>query len=83
VVLPEFHGFDPDGPFRDVYALVEERARAAGARVVDVTGAFDGVDPSTVWVAANDVHPNAKGHRIIADALAGPIAAALAEGSPQ
>ncbi|MBZ0268480.1 SGNH/GDSL hydrolase family protein, partial [bacterium] len=69
VVLPEFHDFTPDGPFTDVYAQVARRATQAGARVIDATEAFAGTDPSTVWVAYNDVHPNAKGHRIIAGAI--------------
>lgn len=69
VILPEFHDFTPDGPFADVYARVGRRAAQAGARVLDVTGAFAGTDPSTIRVAYNDVHPNAKGHRIIAEAI--------------
>ncbi|MGQ0722630.1 MAG: SGNH/GDSL hydrolase family protein [Candidatus Eiseniibacteriota bacterium] len=64
VVLPEFHEFP--GPFAEVYERVKRAAAAAGATVIDLTGAFDGVDPSTVWVARNDVHPNAKGHALIA-----------------
>jgi lysophospholipase L1-like esterase len=64
VLLPEFHEFP--GPFAEVYAQVRAAAAAAGANVVDLTGAFDGVEPSTVWVARNDVHPNAKGHSLIA-----------------
>ena len=70
VILPEFHGFEPDGPFVDIYRQVAARARRAGARVLDVTAAFRGVDPATVWVAYNDVHPNARGHALIAEAIA-------------
>jgi lysophospholipase L1-like esterase len=67
VVLPEFHAFP--GPFGDVYARVAADAQEAGAIVVDVTGAFAGEDPATTWVAHNDVHPNAKGHALIARAV--------------
>jgi hypothetical protein len=67
VVLPEFHAFP--GPFADVYARVAADARDAGALVVDVTGAFSQEDPATTWVARNDVHPNAKGHALIARAV--------------
>ena len=69
VVLPEFHGFDPEGPFADVYRRVAEEARADGATVVDLVPAFAGVDPAEIRVAYNDVHPNARGHAIIAEAI--------------
>jgi lysophospholipase L1-like esterase len=67
VVLPEFHEFP--GPFAEVFTQVRSAATEAGATVVDVTGSFDGVDPSTIWVARNDVHPNARGHALIARAI--------------
>lgn len=67
VVLPEFHSFDDT--FGEVFSRVTALAEAAGATVVDGTGAFGSVDPSSVWVAYNDVHPNAKGHAIIARAI--------------
>ncbi len=69
VVLPEFHGFAPDGPFRDVYARVAREAREAGAEVVDVVPAFADEDPAAIRVAYNDVHPNARGHAVIAAAV--------------
>lgn len=75
VILPEFHSFDSQGPFRDVYAQVTARAAQAGARTLDATPAFAGTDPASVWVAYNDVHPNATGHAIIADAIAKELAA--------
>lgn len=69
VVLPEFHGFAPDGPFAGVYARVAREARDAGAIVVDAVPAFAGEDPAAVRVAYNDVHPNAHGHAVIAEAV--------------
>jgi lysophospholipase L1-like esterase len=69
VVMPEFHQFGDDNPFVDVYDYAKRAAADAGAIVVDVTGDFKGEDPRTIWVAPNDVHPNAKGHAIIADAI--------------
>jgi len=67
VILPEFHEFP--GPFVDVFDRVKAMAEADGAIVVDATEAFHGVDPATIPVAHNDVHPNAKGHAIIARAI--------------
>ena len=69
VILPEFHGFDPEGPFEEIYARVAGLAEAAGARVVFAVDDFRGVDPATIRVAVNDVHPNARGHAIIARAI--------------
>jgi lysophospholipase L1-like esterase len=69
VVLPEFHNFDEHNPFSNVYEEVKRTAAQAGAVVVDVTGDFRGQDPSSIWVAYNDVHPNAKGHAIIAEGI--------------
>jgi lysophospholipase L1-like esterase len=83
VILPEFHDFAPDGPFEAVYALVAREAREAGAQVVDVTGAFRDTDPKSVWVAYNDVHPNARGHAIIADAIALAVDPARLAGGPE
>jgi lysophospholipase L1-like esterase len=69
VVLPEFHDFDPGGPFAEVYAIVKREAAEAGAIVVDSVPAFANLEPSTLWVAPNDVHPNAAGHAVIARAI--------------
>ena len=68
VVLPEFHSFEP-GALDEVYRRVTALAAESGAIVVDATTAFHGVDPATIRVAYNDVHPNAKGHAIIAEAI--------------
>jgi lysophospholipase L1-like esterase len=67
VLLPEFHEFP--GPFDDVFARVKAAAGGAGATVIDATGAFAGVPPASIWVAHNDVHPNAAGHARIARAI--------------
>ncbi|MCO6485390.1 MAG: hypothetical protein J5I41_06380 [Saprospiraceae bacterium] len=40
-----------------------------GYRVIDLTGIYDGRDPQSLYVAPNDRHPNAEGHRLFARAL--------------
>jgi lysophospholipase L1-like esterase len=54
-------------------ALIAEQteiAERAGFTVLDVSAAYAGVDaPETLWVARWDRHPNARGHRMLADAL--------------
>ena len=62
-------GFDAEGPFEEVYERVADLTRAAGATVVSAVPAFRSVDPATIRVAVNDVHPNARGHAIIARAI--------------
>jgi D-alanyl-lipoteichoic acid acyltransferase DltB (MBOAT superfamily) len=46
-----------------------EIAREAGFVVLDLTHAYDSVEPRTLWIAPWDSHPNAEGHRMLADAL--------------
>jgi lysophospholipase L1-like esterase len=79
VLLPEFHEFP--GPFGDVYARVRALADSAGAQVIDLTETFAGEDPSTMWVAHNDVHPNARGHAAIARGIAERLDPAVFRGS--
>jgi len=44
---------------------------AAGIPAVDLSGVFDGHDPSELVVNHLDSHPNESGHRLIAEKLAG------------
>ena len=47
-----------------------EIARQAGFVVLDLTHAYDGApDMHKLWIAPWDSHPNAEGHRMLADAL--------------
>ena len=46
-----------------------EIAREAGFVVLDLTHAYDGADHRKLWIAPWDSHPNADGHRLLADAL--------------
>ena len=46
-------------------------ARSSGfAIVADLSDAFDGVDPADLAIAPDDFHPNARGHRLLADRIA-------------
>jgi D-alanyl-lipoteichoic acid acyltransferase DltB (MBOAT superfamily) len=46
-----------------------ELAREAGLVVIDMTGAYAGADLQSLWIAPWDSHPNADGHRLIAEKL--------------
>jgi lysophospholipase L1-like esterase len=54
-----------------------ETARAAGfSLIVDLTGAFDEIDPSKLAVDRDDFHPNARGHALLAQRLDDAVKAA-------
>ncbi len=55
---------------RDNKARLIETARSAGfSGVIDLTGAFDGLDPTALAVDRDDFHPNALGHSRLARRL--------------
>jgi hypothetical protein len=57
------------GDGADQRALLKT-ARAAGfKRLVDVTDAYDGFDPASLAVDADDFHPNARAHARLAERL--------------
>jgi lysophospholipase L1-like esterase len=67
VLLPELHDLE-HYPFKQEYALVGEFLAQNGIDCLDVTPAFEGYkSPMDLWVAADDAHPNARAHRMIAD----------------
>jgi len=52
-------------------------AKSSGfAIVADLSDAFDGIEPADLAIAPNDFHPNARGHRILADRIAKALSAA-------
>jgi hypothetical protein len=55
---------------REQQPALIETARAAGfSRIVDLTSAFDGLDPATLAVDRDDFHPNTTGHARLAQRL--------------
>jgi lysophospholipase L1-like esterase len=70
VLLPEFHHPAPGGPLQVVSQDVGREATELGAQVVDVAPAFADVEPASIWLARTDVHPNIRGHALIAAAIA-------------
>jgi hypothetical protein len=44
-------------------------ARQAGFLTLDLSGVYDGHDPEKLQIASWDDHPNAAGHRLVADKL--------------
>jgi lysophospholipase L1-like esterase len=66
VLLPELHELR-DYPFKKEYAAVSDFLKANGIEHLDLTPFFkDEAEPSRLWVAPDDAHPNAAAHRLIA-----------------
>ena len=58
-----------DGPWRETIPEILATAADAGFTVIDLDGVFRNHDPASVRVAEWDNHPNALGHRLVADRL--------------
>lgn len=70
LVHPVIHQLDFFHPFRSVYQRVEEAARRHGLSVTQALPTFLGRRASTLHFGPDDDHPNAEGHRLLAEALA-------------
>lgn len=70
LIVPELHNLSPDGPYPPLYAKIRETFAVYGIETIDT---FDpvrrGFAENTVgaWVSADDPHPSAKAHRIMAE----------------
>jgi hypothetical protein len=61
---------------------VLEVARQVGfARIVDLTDAYDGIDPADLAIGPDDFHPNADGHARLARRLAAELGEVPASGA--
>ena len=67
LLIPELHlQTAGDHPFADVRVQVMDAVAASAVPVLDLAPAFDGLEPSSLWVSASDAHPNARAHEIMA-----------------
>lgn len=57
------------GDREDRRGLLAAARRAGFDPVIDLSDAFDGRDPAALAVGPDDYHPNADGHRLLADRL--------------
>lgn len=76
-MMPDIHNLT-NYPFGFIHDRMKDLAAKDGYRYVDLLPAFQGLDPKTVWAMPGDPHPNALGHRLMADALY-PVLASPAE----
>lgn len=68
LITPELHQLDPY-PFADIHEKLRALFEIRGRKVIDATEALKREKPETLWNAMDDQHPNAKGHKIIAEYL--------------
>lgn len=72
LLVPEMHDFSKDGPFPPIYEKIGKAFQDVGVHMVNPLPRFQtefGRNPASVWAAADDPHPNAAAHKVIADAL--------------
>ncbi len=67
-VVPDVHNLE-NYPFTDIHARMKTVAEGLGYRFVDLLPAFGNLTPKDVWAMPGDPHPNALGHKLMADAL--------------
>jgi lysophospholipase L1-like esterase len=67
-MTPDIHNLK-DYPFMDIHRRMEGIARDDGYTFVDLLPAFEKLSPEQVWAMPGDPHPNALGHRLMAEAM--------------
>ena len=74
MLTPDAHNLSKDELYPKLYEKILARFEEMDIPVINTYPQFlnqFGDDPSRVWVAPEDPHPNAKGHKIMADAFYG------------
>jgi lysophospholipase L1-like esterase len=72
MIVPDIHDLSPGTPYKDLYEKIEVTFRGKGLTTVNTFDAFQrefGGDVSKLWNQADDPHPNARGHALMADVL--------------
>lgn len=68
LMTPDIHQLQ-DYPFNFIHDKVTSLARALGFRVVDTLDVLSKYSAEELWAMPGDPHPNALGHRIMADSI--------------
>lgn len=71
VIQPELHNFSEESPQNECYKIVENFLSKNNIPSINLIEIFRKTFkvPSDVWVNPDDAHPNAEGHRLMADDL--------------
>jgi lysophospholipase L1-like esterase len=67
-MMPDIHDLE-NYRFGWIHEHMADLAQKMGYTFVDLLPAFAGLNPSEVWAMAGDPHPNARGHKLMADAI--------------
>jgi len=67
-MVPDVHNL-ADYPFKAIHVQMKDAAEVLGYQFVDLLPAFGNLSPQQVWAMPGDPHPNALGHKLMADAL--------------
>ncbi|MEN8007361.1 MAG: SGNH/GDSL hydrolase family protein [Candidatus Krumholzibacteriota bacterium] len=71
VVFPFMYELDEQHPFRPLQLMLSDYCARNGIVELDLLEAFMGEAYTDLWVHPSDQHPNERGHRIAAEAIAG------------
>jgi lysophospholipase L1-like esterase len=72
LITPNPHDLAKDSPYPAIYEKIAATFQGMDIDVINTYPAFFekyGQNPSQLWVAVGDPHPNANGHRLMADEL--------------
>lgn len=72
-----------DYPFEDAHRAIAQMGHDAGAEVLDLYPAFNGLDETALWAHPTDHHPNERGHTLAAHAIIDVLGDALVESQPE
>lgn len=67
-ITPDVHQLT-NYPFRYIHERMAQVAAERGFTFIDLYRPFEHEDPAQIWAMPGDPHPNARGHRLMADAL--------------
>jgi lysophospholipase L1-like esterase len=67
-MVPDFHGLR-DYKLGFVHTLMEKNAAELGYRFIDLLPALQGRRPEEIWAMPGDPHPNALGHKLMAETI--------------
>jgi len=73
-MVPDVHDLG-DYKFGFIHAQIRAQAERLGYKFVDLLPAFGNLSPEEVWAMPGDPHPNALGHKLMADRLVELLAA--------
>ena len=72
MIVPDIHDLSPGTPYQVLYSKMETAFKGMGLPTVNAFDPFQkefGDDVSKLWIQSDDPHPNAQGHKLMAQVL--------------